>query len=154
MKANAALGALTIGLTLAAAPGPAQAPPAQAPPTPEQAVPVFGVESSIVLLDVVVRDKRGRLIRDLKASDFEVYEDGQKQAVGAFRVVDNGVDLLAPSGGNAAVGTARATVATPPPAPLRTPRRHPRRQPAVARQPELERRHRPARRQTLRAVRT
>ena len=58
------------------------------------AVPVFGVESAVVLLDVVVRDKKGRLVRDLEASDFEVLEDGKKQEVVAFEVVDRGVDYL------------------------------------------------------------
>lgn len=38
-----------------------------------------------VPLDVVVRDKKGKLIRDLTASDFEVYEDGVKQEIASFR---------------------------------------------------------------------
>jgi hypothetical protein len=34
------------------------------------------VSTDEVLIDAVVRDKRGRLVKDLTASDFEVYEDG------------------------------------------------------------------------------
>lgn len=81
-----------------------QAPASQAPagdPAAQPAVPVFGTESSVVLLDVVVRDKRGRLVRDLAASDFEVLEDGRKQEVSAFRVVDGTALLRAGAAGDA-----------------------------------------------------
>jgi len=89
--------ALAVASSGGAAPPPAPGappPPGQAPPPPaaEQAVPVFGVESSVVLLDVVVRDKKGHLVRDLKESEFEVYEDGQKQAISSFRAFDGGAD--------------------------------------------------------------
>ena len=40
-----------------------------------------------VALDVVVRDKKGRPVRDLKESDFEVYEDGARQRIESFRLV-------------------------------------------------------------------
>ncbi len=42
-----------------------------------------------VLFDVVVRDKKGRVVRDLTATDFEVYEDGVKQELGSFRFVSS-----------------------------------------------------------------
>jgi VWFA-related protein len=65
-------------------------PPATAEPLPLQAEPpVFGVQTSTVELDVVVRDKKGRPMRDLQAADFEVFEDGVRQTVDSFRVVDN-----------------------------------------------------------------
>jgi VWFA-related protein len=38
-----------------------------------------------VMVDVVVKDKRGRLIRDLKPEDFVVQEDGVAQAVTSWR---------------------------------------------------------------------
>ncbi|PYT20688.1 MAG: hypothetical protein DMG57_41335, partial [Acidobacteria bacterium] len=41
-----------------------------------------------VLLDVIVRDKKGRPIHDLEADDIEVYEDGARQKVTAFRLVE------------------------------------------------------------------
>ena len=40
-----------------------------------------------VLLDLVVRDKRERLITDLKSGDVEVYEDGVKQTPKSFQLV-------------------------------------------------------------------
>jgi len=41
----------------------------------------------LVLLDVVVRDRGGRLVRDLRADEFEVYEDGKRQSVAAFDII-------------------------------------------------------------------
>ena len=48
---------------------------------------VIRVRSNEVRLDVVVKDKKGRPIRDLKATDFEVQEDGVQQKVESFRFV-------------------------------------------------------------------
>src|SRR5215216_3974351 len=48
---------------------------------------VVRVRSNEVRLDVVVKDKKGRAIKDLKASDFEVVEDGVAQKVESFRFV-------------------------------------------------------------------
>lgn len=39
-----------------------------------------------VLLDVVVRDKRGHLVKDLKAEEIEVSDDGQVQKIRSFRL--------------------------------------------------------------------
>jgi VWFA-related protein len=54
-------------------------------PQKEQKVAV--VSTAEVQLDVVVKDKKGHPIKDLKAGDFEVYEDGVKQQVSSFRLV-------------------------------------------------------------------
>src|SRR6185369_3018493 len=48
---------------------------------------VVRVRSNEVRLDVVVKDKKGRPIRDLKNTDFEVFEDGVPQKVESFRFV-------------------------------------------------------------------
>ena len=48
---------------------------------------VIRVRSNEVRLDIVVKDKKGRPIRDLKATDFEVLEDGVPQKVESFRFV-------------------------------------------------------------------
>lgn len=59
-------------------------------PSLDADAPVFGVESSVVRVDVVVRDGRGRAVRDLEASDFTLFEDGEEQVLQAFRVVTDG----------------------------------------------------------------
>jgi len=70
---------------------------AGAPPETQQAeVPTFTVGTAAVTLDVVVRDKKGKAVRDLKASDFEVFEDGVKQTVESFKVYGRPMDESAP----------------------------------------------------------
>jgi VWFA-related protein len=56
-------------------------------PTRQQNPDKVVVNTGEVLLDVVVRDKSGRLRKDLNASDFEVYEDGVRQEISSFRLV-------------------------------------------------------------------
>ena len=55
---------------------------------PDSAVPQSNVvikkESRLVLVDTVVTDKKGEYIRDLKQSDFKVYEDNKEQAISTF----------------------------------------------------------------------
>lgn len=57
---------------------------AQQPDAPPQAVPAIRATSELVLVNVVARDKKGNLIRDLKEQDFTVLEDGQKQKIASF----------------------------------------------------------------------
>jgi len=52
-----------------------------------QEEPVVRIRANEVSLDIVVRDKKGHPVRDLTASDFEVYEDGVRQQIGSFRFV-------------------------------------------------------------------
>jgi VWFA-related protein len=40
-----------------------------------------------VVLDVVVRDRKGNLVLDLDAADFEVREDGRRQSLGSFQIL-------------------------------------------------------------------
>jgi len=51
--------------------------------TPQQA-PAIRATTELVLVNVVARDKKGNLVRDLKREDFTVLEDGQKQQVSSF----------------------------------------------------------------------
>ena len=57
-----------------------------------------------VLVDVVVRDRRGQPVRDLTQSDFEVLEDGVAQTIGSFTRV---FDWRGPAGRQRPVPTAR-----------------------------------------------
>ena len=68
--------------------------PAQtAPKQIEPHKPVIRTNATEVLLDVVVRDKHRKAIRDLKPSEIQVYEDGVPQKIKAFRDVE-GADQL------------------------------------------------------------
>jgi VWFA-related protein len=46
--------------------------------------PVFRVNTRIVILDVVVTDKKGNVVNNLKQDDFTVYEDKQLQTIRTF----------------------------------------------------------------------
>src|SRR5207342_3056998 len=39
---------------------------------------------SAILVDVVVRDRKGDPVPDLTQADFEIYEDGERQNLGSF----------------------------------------------------------------------
>ena len=60
------------------------APVASSAQTPAQAPQAIRVATELVLVNVVARDKKGNLVRDLKREDFTVLEDGQKQQVSSF----------------------------------------------------------------------
>jgi VWFA-related protein len=50
----------------------------------QQATPTLRATTELVLVNVVARDKKGNLVRDLRREDFTVFEDGQKQQVASF----------------------------------------------------------------------
>ncbi len=54
---------------------------------PQQNNSQITVSANEVVLDIVVRDKKGRPVKDLTAKDFEVMEDGVKQEITSFRLV-------------------------------------------------------------------
>jgi len=54
------------------------------------------VTTELVLVNVVARDKKGNLVRDLKKSDFTLLEDGKKQEISTFDFEN--VDELATAG--------------------------------------------------------
>src|SRR5579883_3091593 len=45
------------------------------------------VSSNEIMLDAVVKDKKGRPVKDLQASDFEIFEDGAPQKIKSFRLI-------------------------------------------------------------------
>jgi VWFA-related protein len=51
---------------------------------------VYAARATAILVDVVVRDKKGRPVTDLEAEDFQVFEDGVAQEIGSFTVVNRG----------------------------------------------------------------
>jgi VWFA-related protein len=54
----------------------------------------FEVGTAAVAVDVVVRDGNGNLVKDLTTADFEIYEDGELQAIESFSVIARGVEAL------------------------------------------------------------
>src|SRR5215468_5270730 len=52
----------------------------------KQDEPLLRIETELVQIDIVVTDKQGKLVRDLKRVDFELFEDGKKQEVTHFAV--------------------------------------------------------------------
>jgi VWFA-related protein len=96
-----ALCAAPLALGLHAQQAPAQ-PPAQgqpaaqqpAPPQPPDAAaqtppaPVFRTDINFVRVDVIVSDKQGNAVADLRQQDFEVTEDGKAQTIQTFKLIN------------------------------------------------------------------
>jgi VWFA-related protein len=80
-----ALMVLSAGVALTAGQAPGSQ-PAAVPQGPES--PTFRVQVDYVEVDAFVTDAQGRFVRDLKKEDFEVSEDGKRQTVSAFTLVD------------------------------------------------------------------
>ena len=57
------------------------------PPPPAQATPTFRAGTSAVLLDVVVRDRKGRAVTDLRRDEVTVLENGEPVDLTAFGLV-------------------------------------------------------------------
>src|SRR6202030_3936225 len=68
----------------------------QAPQQAQQPQYELHVTSELVLVNVVVRDRKGNLVRDLKKEDFTLLEDGKRQNVSTFDFEN--VDELATAG--------------------------------------------------------
>jgi VWFA-related protein len=56
----------------------------------EETTPNFQVNVDRVLVPVVVRDKQGRTVDDLKEEDFQVFDNGKQRSVSGFSVVLRG----------------------------------------------------------------
>jgi hypothetical protein len=51
---------------------------------PQQPPVVIPIGTEVVRVDVIVTDKAGKAVRDLKAQDFQLFEDGQPQPITSF----------------------------------------------------------------------
>src|SRR5580704_9066284 len=51
-----------------------------------------------VALDLVVRDKKGKLVKNLTPADVEIYEDGVRQQIKSFRLVNGDAAPISPGG--------------------------------------------------------
>ena len=52
----------------------------------ERVEPALRIETELVQIDVVVANKQGKLVRDLRREDFELYEDGRRQQLTHFAI--------------------------------------------------------------------
>src|SRR5688500_2027154 len=67
--------------------------------------PRLRTNTTAVVVDVVVRDQKGRPVTDLRKEDFEIYEDGVRQQLADVTVVMPHVSQ--PSAGPQAIGPVR-----------------------------------------------
>lgn len=58
-------------------------------PSPAAEEDVVKITTTLIQLDVTVTDKSGKIIRDLKPSDFEIYENGEKQDISNFSFISS-----------------------------------------------------------------
>ena len=67
---------------------------------PASQTPTFKSSVNLVLVDVVVRDRSGAVVRDLKADDFELLEDGKRQEILTFAFEEIKPDAAPVNGGS------------------------------------------------------
>jgi len=96
------LAGLCIAGALAAQPQQQQQ--ASNPPAASGQSPTFRTGTAEVLVDLVVRDRRGRPIKDLKPDEIEILENGVKQNVRSMQLLEGGEFTEAVAGGAAAPG--------------------------------------------------
>ena len=119
--------ATSLALALTVTSGPGLLAGQQQPPPP--AAPSFRSSVNLVLVDVVVRDRKGAVVSGLSRDDFQLIEDGKTQQIltFAFEQIQNttqpveSVSLLAGSAATAAVPRVAAPAAAAAPAATSTP---------------------------------
>ncbi|HEX8772622.1 MAG TPA: VWA domain-containing protein [Pyrinomonadaceae bacterium] len=90
---------------------PAFSPAAQEPQDEDYERVVVGTNE--ILLDAVVKDKKGHVVKDLKPSDFEIYEDGVRQDVKSFNFITRG-QTMTPGASDAKETPTTSQPAAPP----------------------------------------
>ncbi|MEP6707456.1 MAG: VWA domain-containing protein [Pyrinomonadaceae bacterium] len=90
----------------------------QESPTPDD---VVRISTNLVQIDAVVTGKDGKLVSDLTAEDFEIYEEGKRQPITNFSFIATGPSALTTPASAAAAPTSSATAkkAIAPPPPIR-----------------------------------
>lgn len=64
-------------------------PPAPAPAAPAaDQTPIFRADINFVRVDVIVNDRQGNPVHDLRQEDFEVTEDGKPQSIQTFKLIN------------------------------------------------------------------
>ena len=62
----------------------------QTAPAPAASDATFRAGAQEVILDVVVRDKKGQRVTDVQPSDLEVYDNGVRRQITSFKLVEGG----------------------------------------------------------------
>ncbi len=68
---------------------------AQTTTPPNTSTPIIRLSTKEVVLDMVVRDKKNKIVSDLKPDEIEVFEDGVKQKINNFEYVEGVAQLSA-----------------------------------------------------------
>ncbi|HKY23044.1 MAG TPA: VWA domain-containing protein [Vicinamibacterales bacterium] len=84
----AAVLAAPLALAVRAQNAPPGQPPAPPPPAQAEQTPTFRADINFVRVDVIVSDKQGNPVHDLRQEDFEITEDGKPQAIQTFKLVN------------------------------------------------------------------
>ncbi len=86
---------------------------------PEGAPPVIRISVERIQLDAVITDKKGHHVTDLRPSEIEIYQDGERQAISEFSYVRSSAPAGTPAEGQtpaepAAAGAGPAAPASAP----------------------------------------
>ena len=73
----------------------------------------FSVDTKLVVVNVTVKDKAGRLVTNLKGEDFQILEDGVPQKMSVFERQDLSTEPMAPLSFTTRPGTVEERVAAP-----------------------------------------
>lgn len=65
-------------------------PPSATLPKSDETEEVVKISTTLIQIDVTVTDKNGKVIKDLKPEDFEIYENGVKQDISNFSFISSG----------------------------------------------------------------
>ena len=58
-------------------------------PPPADATDIVKISTTLIQIDVTVRDRKGRVVTDLRPDEIEVYENGKKQVLTNFSFISN-----------------------------------------------------------------
>jgi len=82
-------------------------------PTPNADDQVVKISTDLIQIDVTVTDKDGKVVTTLKPEDFELYENGQKQAITNFGFISKTSSGATIGGGNGNVSVSNSAPTTP-----------------------------------------
>ena len=68
----------------------------EAQQAPDSGVPVFRTGTTLIPVDVTVKDKAGKPVEGLKASDFSIFEDGKPQKIAVFEFQKLSTEIAPP----------------------------------------------------------